>query len=269
VRDFAGLARENVYASDESHENNEPAGSSRRHTVHSPTQLASGINPVARDPIDEGLRERLPSSDRPPTIGYLARLAPEKGLHLLVDAFLHLKQMPSLKRSRLKVAGWLGENHRAYAEGVFEKIYRADLGADFEYLGEVDRQGKLSLLSSIDVLSVPTTYREPKGLFVLEALAAGVPVVVPEHGAFPEVLAETRGGLLHRAGDAVHLAEQLAELLTNLHLRQELGHSGQQAVLALRNQTTMAQRTAEILQHVVQRHGARAPAALNHSATSS
>ena len=63
------------------------------------------------------------------------------------------------------------------------------------------------------MLSVPTTYREPKGLFVLEALAAGVPVVQPDHGAFPEVLAEVGGGLLHRPEDPQHLAERLHELL--------------------------------------------------------
>src|SRR6185503_20548890 len=102
---------------------------------------------------------------------------------------------------RLRIAGWRGEKNRPYAEEVFAKLRSAGLGDSFEYLGEVDRRGKLDFLGSLDVLAVPTTYKEPKGLFVLEAMAAGIPVVQPDHGAFPEVLAATGGGLLHRPED--------------------------------------------------------------------
>src|SRR5262249_9553575 len=133
---------------------------------------------------------------RPPTVGYLARLAPEKGLHILADAFIRLRQMPGMQSARLKIAGWLGEQNRPYADSAFRRLREAGFGDVFEYLAEINRRGKLDFLGSIDVLAVPTTYQEPKGLFVLEALAAGVPVIQPDHGAFPEVLAETEGGLL-------------------------------------------------------------------------
>jgi glycosyltransferase involved in cell wall biosynthesis len=197
------------------------------------------------------------SPTRPPTIGYLARLAPEKGLHVLAEAFLLLRQMPGMEQARLRIGGWMGEANRAYAEGVFAKLRAAGAAESFEYVGEVDRRGKIELLRSIDVLSVPTTYLEPKGLFVLEALAAGVPVVQPDHGAFPEVLAELGGGLLHRPEDPQHLAEQIRELLLDSERRNQLGRSGQAAVLASRNQRQMAERTAEVLSRVVgQRNGA-------------
>jgi glycosyltransferase involved in cell wall biosynthesis len=209
------------------------------------------IVPLGIDVADfaegSGFRVQGSAGSRPPTIGYLARLAPEKGLHILAEAFVILRQMPEMENARLRIAGWLGENNRAYAEGIFAKLRAAGLADAFEYVGEVDRHGKLEFLASIDVLSVPTTYQEPKGLFVLEALAAGVPVVMPDHGAFPEVLAETGGGLLHRPEDTMHLAEQLHELLADQPLRQRLALEGGEAVRANRNAAEMARRTGEIL----------------------
>jgi glycosyltransferase involved in cell wall biosynthesis len=188
---------------------------------------------------------------RPPTVGYLARLAPEKGLHILADAFIRLRKMPEMEQSKLRIAGWLGEPNRKYADEVFAKLKAAGLGDAFEYVGEVDRRGKLDFLASISVLAVPTTYKEPKGLFVLEALAAGVPVVQPEHGSFPEMLGELQGGVLHRPEDPEHLAERLHWLLTDEVQWIRLASNGRQNVHAHRNSQSMAQRTAEILRSIV------------------
>lgn len=202
--------------------------------------------------------ERLGISDasqnRPPAVGYLARLAPEKGLHVLADAFILLKKMPGMQNVRLRIAGWLGAKNRPYAEEVFGKLRAAGLSDALDDVGEVDRRGKLEFLSSLDVLAVPTTYQDPKGLFVLEALAAGVPVVQPDHGAFPEMLAETEGGLLHRPADPQNLAERLHELLTAHDEHRRLAAQGRARVHARRNATTMAERTAEVLARVVATH---------------
>ncbi len=209
--------------------------------------------PLGVEVGSEALTTRTQLSDsqqgnaRSSTIGYLARLAPEKGLHVLADAFIRLKQQSGMENTRLRIAGWLGERNRAYANETFAKLRAAGLGDSFEYVGEVDRAGKQTFLQSIDLLSVPTTYQEPKGLFVLEALAAGVPVVVPNHGSFPETLAELGGGVLHRPGDAQHLAETLGELLGDDHRRRELGRGGQIAVHRLRKMRVVAERTVEVL----------------------
>jgi glycosyltransferase involved in cell wall biosynthesis len=205
----------------------------------------------AANSVPPSLRLSISPSLYQPTIGYLARLAPEKGLHVLAEAFIALRQMPGMENARLRIAGWLGASNRPYAEGVFAKLRAAGLADAFEYVGEVDRRGKLEFLSSIDVLSVPTTYQEPKGLFVLEALAAGVPVVMPNHGAFPEVLAETGGGLLHRPEDPPHLAERLHELLVHPERRIQLLNKGKSAVLAGRDADTMAKRTLAALSKVI------------------
>ncbi|MGI8980038.1 MAG: glycosyltransferase family 4 protein [Pirellulaceae bacterium] len=209
---------------------------------------------------EEGVRgqESGVKSQQEPAVGYLARLAPEKGLHVLADAFILLRQMPGLEKAKLRIAGWLGSQNRQYAEEAFAKLRAAGLKDAFTYIGEVDRRGKLAFLQSIDVLAVPTTYQEPKGIFVLEALASGVPVVEPEHGSFPETLQELGGGLLHRPEDPQHLAERLHELLTNRDLRQQLALAGRAAVAARRDIRHAAEATVELyrnLTHVrVPRH---------------
>jgi glycosyltransferase involved in cell wall biosynthesis len=219
------------------------------------------IVPLGIDTRDfEGISVDAAARDsRPPTVGYLARLAPEKGLHVLAEAFVLLRKEPGMEKARLRIAGWLGEHRRAYADEVFAKLRGAGLDDAFEYVGEVDRHGKVEFLKSIDVLSVPTTYEEPKGLFVLEALAAGVPVVAPEHGAFPEMIAELGGGVLHRPGDAGNVAERLTETL--LHPPTMVEH--RKRALESRSSCSVALRTIGVLQSLAQR---KTPAATGVSA---
>jgi glycosyltransferase involved in cell wall biosynthesis len=146
------------------------------------------------------------------TIGYMARIAPEKGLHVLADAYRRLRRRTVPGRSRLVAAGYLVPEHRPYLERVQEQMREAGLAEEFEYRGEVDRAQKIQFLRGIDVLSVPATYDEPKGLFLLEAMASGVPVVQPRRGAFPELVQKTGGGLLVAPDDPEALADGLMTL---------------------------------------------------------
>ena len=100
---------------------------------------------------------------------------------------------------------------------------RAGLGAEFAYRGSLDRAGKLAFLRGIDVFSVPATYDEPKGMFLIEAMASGVPVVQPRRGAFIEVVEKTGGGVLVTPDDAGSLAEGLHELWADREKRTVLG----------------------------------------------
>jgi glycosyltransferase involved in cell wall biosynthesis len=224
-----------------------PASGSERSACPS----ASAVATPATDPEAVGLRLFPTRAEPAPTVGYLARLAPEKGLHVLADAFILLHKMPGMENTRLRVAGWLGSQNKRYAEECFAKLIGAGLENAFTYVGEVDRKGKLAFLQSIDVLAVPTTYKEPKGIFVLEALASGVPVVMPEHGSFPETLQQLGGGLLHRPEDPQHLAERLCELLTDRNLRKQLAHVGESAVAAKRDIRHAAEATLEVYRRVL------------------
>ncbi|MCS6853046.1 MAG: glycosyltransferase family 4 protein [Gemmataceae bacterium] len=189
-----------------------------------------------------------PTADGPPTIGYFARICPEKGLHVLVEAFRLLRQMPGALPCRLRVAGWLGEGHRPYLNEQQRKLRDCGLAPDFGYVPCPDRPSKIRFLQSLDILSVPTTYREPKGLYVLEAWANGVPVVQPRHGSFPELIEATGGGLLVNPDDPADLAAGLRRLLDNPAERAELGRRGQEGVRRHFNADRMARETLAVLQ---------------------
>ncbi len=182
------------------------------------------------------------------TIGYLARIAPEKGLHRLVDAFLELKNRPNTDHICLKIAGWLGPEHQAYAEKQFDRLTAAGYQDHFEYLGAIERDAKLEFLRSIDVFSVPTEFLEPKGLYVLESLAAGVPVVVHQHGAFPELVGESTGGILVPYENPLLLADAILRLLEDHELRNEMGLAGQRFVFEERNSEKMAEATSKVIE---------------------
>jgi glycosyltransferase involved in cell wall biosynthesis len=184
-------------------------------------------------------------------VGYFARICPEKGLHVLVEGMKLLKQTPGAPPVRLKVAGWLGENNRAYFNDLAAKIRSWGWHDDFEHVECPDHVSKVAFLQSLNVLSVPTTYREPKGLYVLEALANGVPVVQPNHGSFPELIEATGGGLLCNPEDPAHLAQVLRHLLDRPQLRAELGRKGCEAVHARFHAAAMAERTIDVYRKYV------------------
>ena len=193
---------------------------------------------------------KLPTnrSKTPFVIGYLARICPEKGLHLLAEAFHQLSQKLNPEQLQLKVAGYLSKRDTPYFNRIKEKISEWGLQERFDYWGEVNRRQKIQFLNSLHVLSVPTTYREPKGLYVLEAFANGVPVVQPRHGAFPELMQETGGGILVEPESASALAEGIRLLMEDSERRERLARQGKQAVHRAFSDDAMAETTLAVYQ---------------------
>jgi glycosyltransferase involved in cell wall biosynthesis len=203
---------------------------------------------------------RSAEAGRPWVIGYLARIAPEKGLHLLAAAFRQVAAALGPGRVRLQVAGYLPPQHRRYLRSIERELAGWGLGGDWRYLGEVTRAEKLRFLAGLDVLAAPSVYPEPKGLYVLEALASGVPVVAPRHGAFPELLEETGGGVLVAPGDAAELGAALGELLQDPGRRVRLGHAGREAVHARYGDAAMAAATLTLYESCLEARRAAAAA---------
>jgi glycosyltransferase involved in cell wall biosynthesis len=174
--------------------------------------------------------EPAPLARDPFTIGFFARIAPEKGLHVLAESYRVLRQERDLPPSRLRAAGYLPPEHRSYLADIERQLKSWGLGDEFEYAGAPDRRGKFAFLRSLDVFSVPSPYHEPKGLYVLEAMATGLPVVQPLHGAFPEIIGRTGGGLLAPSNSPVHLAERLLQIWRDPALAADLGRRGRAGV---------------------------------------
>ena len=164
------------------------------------------------------------------TIGFLGRIAPEKGLHVLADAYVRLRRKAASAKMRLEAAGYMAGPHKPYLAAAQRTLEQAGLQHEFTYRGEVDRRGKVQFLHSLDVMSMPATYDEPKGFTLLEAMASGVPVVEPRRGALEEIIERTGGGLLVPPDDPDALADALCRLWSDRSLREQLGRTGQKGV---------------------------------------
>ena len=181
-----------------------------------------------------------------PTIGFLARMCADKGLDTLVDAFLLLKARGEQPSLRLRVAGVQLDEDRSFVDALRDRIARAGHAADVDFLPNISRAEKVAFLHTLTALSVPARYGESFGLYLLEAMAAGIPVVQPRTAAFPEILAATGGGILCDPEDPAALADGLEALLVDPERAAALGARGQQAVRERFRSRQMAARVADI-----------------------
>jgi glycosyltransferase involved in cell wall biosynthesis len=206
--------------------------------------IPPGLNLTGYDERPKDVRSV--SEQSPVTIGYLSRISPEKGLHQLVDALKLLVEDQDLPPVRLAVAGHLPESDRPYLDGIRSQLDKRGQADRFNYVGELDREAKIAFLQSLDVLSVPTVCRESKGLAILEAWAAAVPVVLPEHGAFGELVKDTGGGLLFEPGSSQALAAGIKRMILEPDYARQCGRRAREAVNQRYNAQLMAQRMIEL-----------------------
>lgn len=187
------------------------------------------------------------------TIGYFARICPEKGFHLLVDAWIGMRQKYSHSGVKLKASGWLGQNQSPFFQQQLAKITEANLAGDFDYVRCTNGSSKSSFYDSVDILSVPSPYLEPKGLYVLEAWSHGVPVLQPDHGSFPELLEIAGGGgWLFKANQVEDLSEKLELVFQNESLIKTQGEIGRLAVRNFFNSSRMAEQVNTLYSSLLQ-----------------
>lgn len=185
----------------------------------------------------------------PFTIGYLARVCHAKGLHNLADALVTLRERGI--GARVVAAGHMPASERKYLDGIQAKLRGTNAAAHFDYRGELSLAEKNDFLRGLHVFSMPTVYHEAKGLPVLEAQSLGVPVVQPRHGAFPEYVDPTGGGLLYDP-DAPHgLADTLAQLAQDDVLRREMSAAAHAGVRRWFTDERMANETWDLYERVL------------------
>ncbi len=205
------------------------------------------VVPLGLNMDGHGLAVQKP--EPPPfIIGYLARICPEKGLHVLVDAFRLVAEVLGADNVQLHVAGYLGKKDEPYLEELVNQIQGWDLSDSFVHHGEVTRTQKIEFLNRLHVFSVPTVYRESKGLSIIESLANGVPVIQPRHGAFPEMLDATDGGILVEPKSAEAVAAGIIELFKDTDRREHLGETGKTNVHQKFNDTIIAEQLLKVFE---------------------
>jgi len=181
----------------------------------------------------------------PPVIGYLARMCHIKGLGDLVDAFIEL-QHPS---ARLEIVGTCMPHDLKYVEEMKAKLAAVGLADRAAFHPNVSRAEKIERLRGMTLLSVPAMYGESFGLYVIEANACAVPVVQPRHGAFPEVIGATGGGVIYEPGPGA-LAAALRSALADEDGLAKLGAAGADAVWTEFDVTVATRRLTDALSPV-------------------
>jgi glycosyltransferase involved in cell wall biosynthesis len=203
-----------------------------------------GINP-------HGFELRKPKQGGPFTVGFLGRIAPEKGLQVLAEAYRLLRQSGELAKARLEAAGYMAADCKPYLEDIQKSLRDAGLEHEFHYRGVLERAEKIAFLQTLDVMSMPATYDEPKGVSLLEAMACGVPLVQPRRGAFTEIVERTGGGLLVQPDDPRSLADGILRIAREEQLAAELSANGFRGVREHYTATHMADKVLEAYESVI------------------
>jgi glycosyltransferase involved in cell wall biosynthesis len=191
-----------------------------------------------------------PLSFDPPVIGYLCRISEYFGFDLLVDAFLEIKEENRFADIRLSATGGYSKDDRNFVQEQMKKIERRGFVSDFLLYEDFCKQSRIGFLQSLTLLSVPVPTGEAFGAYQVEALAAGVPVVQPKVGCYPEFVEATQGGIIYEPNTSRELAKAITGLLRDPDRLKQLGSQGRSAVLEKFSMDRMAQDIAEIYNHV-------------------
>ena len=181
-----------------------------------------------------------------PVIGYLSRMTRSLGLEVLVDAFMMMKVNNRLKNLRLRVMGGQTREDVLFLKELKQKLEKWNMQNDVDFLENFGRQQRIEFLKSLSILTVPMLQPEAFGMFMLESMASGVPVVQPRIGAFPEIIEATGGGVCYDPNDAVTLAKVLENTLMDRKRLEEMGRAGREAVRAKFSVKTTAESVLEV-----------------------
>ncbi len=187
-----------------------------------------------------------PLPTNPPVLGYLARMSKPLGLGILAEAFIKLKQRPDLANLQLKISGGYTADDQAFIDEIKSRLADAGVLDDCHFQPDFNRERRIDFLASLTLLSVPVLAGGAFGSFVTEAMAAGVPVVQPDTGSFPEIIAASGGGVLYHPNTPSRLDETIAELLSDQPRLEALARAGAESARNLYSIQIMGGRLKKI-----------------------
>jgi glycosyltransferase involved in cell wall biosynthesis len=171
--------------------------------------------------------ENVIRTDREPSaIGYFSRVNRYNGFDKLVDAFIELKKKDLIPGLTLKICGGYTGSDKPFISQQIKKIRENKLEKSVKIYPEFMGDRKMEFFRDVDVISVPVNKYDGYGLYILEANSAGIPVVQPATGAFPEIIEKTGGGIIYSPDTVSDLASSLHKLLKDKELISRLGEKG-------------------------------------------
>jgi glycosyltransferase involved in cell wall biosynthesis len=186
-----------------------------------------------------------------PTVGFLARMIHGKGLTTLVEAFIKLASSHRVEGVNLRVAGAKTSSDGPYLQQLQTRLEEAGLAERVSFEPNLTFEEKVKFLHEVTIFSVPTTSGEAFGLYIAEAQGCGLPVVQPRHGAFPEILDITQGGVLCEPDDAESLSRALGDLLLDSPRRLEMARKGRENARLVFSASKMAETFEKVLKSLI------------------
>lgn len=198
--------------------------------------------------LDGYERSTLPFD--PPVIGYLCRMSEYFGLGILVDAYIELKKDSRFKDLRLHLTGGYSSDDKPFVKRLMRKISKHGFARDVKVFKDFCKEARIEFLKSLTLMSVPVPSGEAFGAYQVEALAAGVPIVQPNVGCYPEFIEKTKGGVIYEPNTSEKLAAAIASLLSDQEKVRKLGDQGRRVVMEQFSMDQMAENIAGVYKDV-------------------
>ncbi|NJE29753.1 glycosyltransferase family 1 protein [Thermococcus sp. 18S1] len=193
-----------------------------RHFTDAPVRIIpNGVDDEVFRPLSERERERLKEElgIEGDVVLYVSRMSPRKGPHVLLNAFSGITDATLVMAGSGEMLPFL--KAQAKFLGIEDRV---------RFLGYVDGSLLPRLFGMADVFVLPSTTAEAFGIVILEAMAAGVPVVATDVGGIPEIIRNSESGLLVSPGNELELRNAIQKLLLDEGLRRWFGSNGRRAV---------------------------------------
>jgi glycosyltransferase involved in cell wall biosynthesis len=170
----------------------------------------------------------VPPSRRIRNVGFISRMCHENGFDIVVDAFINLKKNPGFEDVKLIATGGYTGDDSKFIKEQKRKIREHHLNDFFEVLPEFEDEAVHDFFKQVSMLTVPVREGEAFGMYLLESMASGVPVVQPSLGAFPEIVGLSGGGVTYHPNSPEKLSETWAGLLKDTEKLERLSLEGYQ-----------------------------------------
>jgi glycosyltransferase involved in cell wall biosynthesis len=180
---------------------------------------------------------------------YAGRISPEKGIQTAIQAVEDLVHRRGIHTVKLLIAGG---GQQGYVAQLRQTVSQANLEDYITFLGLLPKETMPDLYRKVDVFLFTSTWQEPFGRVLVEALAAGVVVVGTATGGSAEILGENV--LAFAPGDAAGLADQILRLLEQPELRRQLVENGKQRAVRYFDNTRMVDEIEAYLSSVLEQH---------------
>ncbi len=194
--------------------------------MHIPEDKLTSVH-IGVDPADYTFK---PVSEKGRNIGYISRMCHENGLDILVDAFILLKKEEGFEDVNLVLTGGSTGDDKKYLHEIRKKLKDNKLAEQVEFHEDFEEQGLRTYLEKVSVVSVPVRNGEAFGIYLLECMVSGVPVVQPALGAFPEIIELTKGGVVYEPNTPEALSRALQDLLSDPDEMEKLSIQGKSGV---------------------------------------